>query len=121
MLSKPKLLVLDEPVSALDVSVQAEILKLLDRRQRDFNLAYIFITHYIGTVRAIADDVVVMSQGEVVEMGPKTEMFMPPHHEYTDLLLSSVPEMDPDWLDNLLASRTNKTENDYSRTNELTS
>ena len=56
-------------------------------------------------MRAIADDVVVMYQGEVVESGPKAEMFLPPHHEYTDLLLASVPEMDPDWLDNLLAKR----------------
>ena len=119
--AEPELIICDEVTSALDQLVAEEILKLLDRLQREFNLSYIFITHDIGTVRAIADDVVVMSQGEVVEMGPKPEMFMPPHHEYTDLLLSSVPEMDPDWLDNLLASRTNKTENDHSRTNELTS
>ena len=119
--AEPELIICDEVTSALDQLVAEEILKLLDRLQREFNLSYIFITHDIGTVRAIADDVVVMSQGEVVEMGPKTEMFMPPHHEYTDLLLSSVPEMDPDWLDNLLASRTNKAENDHSRTNELTS
>ena len=119
--AEPELIICDEVTSALDQLVAEEILKLLDRLQREFNLSYIFITHDIGTVRAIADDVVVMSQGEVVEMGPKTEMFMPPHHEYTDLLLSSVPEMDPDWLDNLLASRTNITENDHSRTNELTS
>ena len=59
----------------------------------------------IGTVRAIADDVVVMFQGKVVESGPKAEMFVPPHHEYTDLLLASVPEMDPDWLENLLEKR----------------
>ena len=119
--AEPELIICDEVTSALDQLVAEEILKLLDRLQREFNLSYIFITHDIGTVRAIADDVVVMSQGEVVEMGPKTEMFVPPHHKYTDLLLSSVPEMDPDWLDNLLASRTNKTENDHSRTNELTS
>jgi len=64
-----------------------------------------FITHDIGTVRAIADEVVVMFQGEVVESGAKTEMFTPPHHDYTELLLSSVPEMDPDWLTDLLAAR----------------
>jgi len=103
--AEPELIVCDEVTSALDQLVAEEILKLLDRLQREFNLSYIFITHDIGTVRAIADDVVVMSQGKVVEMGPKTEMFTPPHHEYTDLLLSSVPEMDPDWLDNLLADR----------------
>ena len=64
-----------------------------------------FITHDLATVRAIADEVVVMKDGEVVEQGPKLEMFKPPHHPYTDLLLSSVPEMDPDWLTNLLKER----------------
>ena len=64
-----------------------------------------FITHDLATVRAIADEVVVMKDGKVVEAGPKDEMFQPPHHPYTDLLLSSVPEMDPDWLTNLLAER----------------
>ena len=65
----------------------------------------LFITHDLATVRAIADEVVVMLQGRVVERGQKTEIFTPPHHEYTELLLSSVPEMDPDWLDELLAAR----------------
>jgi peptide/nickel transport system ATP-binding protein len=81
------------------------ILRLLDKLQKEMNLAYMFITHDLATVRAIADEVVVMKQGQVVEQGPKDEMFSPPHHAYTDLLLSSVPEMDPDWLDNLLAER----------------
>ena len=64
-----------------------------------------FITHDLATVRAIADEVVVMKEGVVVEAGPKDEMFTPPHHPYTDLLLSSVPEMDPDWLTRVLADR----------------
>jgi peptide/nickel transport system ATP-binding protein len=64
-----------------------------------------FITHDLATVRAIADEVVVMLQGEIVEQGEKNDIFTPPHHEYTDLLLSSIPEMDTDWLDNLLAER----------------
>ena len=64
-----------------------------------------FITHDLATVRAISDEVVVMKDGEVVEQGPKDAMFKPPHHPYTDLLLSSVPEMDPDWLTNLLKER----------------
>ncbi len=64
-----------------------------------------FITHDLATVRSIADEVVVMKEGRVVEAGSKTEMFRPPHHAYTDLLLSSVPEMDPDWLDKLLEER----------------
>jgi peptide/nickel transport system ATP-binding protein len=64
-----------------------------------------FITHDLATVKAIADEVVVMKDGKVVEQGPKREMFKPPHHPYTDLLLSSVPEMDPDWLTTLLQER----------------
>ena len=64
-----------------------------------------FITHDLATVRAIADEVVVMLGGEIVEMGDKDSMFTPPHHDYTELLLSSVPEMDPDWLSDLLEER----------------
>ncbi len=104
--AEPKLVICDEVTSALDQLVAEEVLKLLDRLQREFDLSYIFITHDISTVRAIADDVVVMFEGRVVESGPKADIFVPPHHEYTDLLLASVPEMDPDWLDNLLANRT---------------
>ncbi len=103
--AEPQLIICDEVTSALDQLVAEEVLKLLDRLQREFDLSYIFITHDIGTVRAIADDVVVMFQGKVVESGPKADMFVPPHHEYTDLLLASVPEMDPDWLENLLEKR----------------
>ncbi len=117
--AEPELIVCDEVTSALDQLVAEEILKLLDRLQREFKLSYIFITHDIGTVRAIADNVVVMSQGEVVEMGPKAEMFAPPHHEYTDLLLSSVPEMDPDWLYNLLAGRVRETPGKHSGAGRL--
>ncbi|MEL6775343.1 MAG: ABC transporter, partial [Pseudomonadota bacterium] len=82
-----------------------EILKLLDRLQAELGLAYFFITHDLATVRAVADEVVVMQQGRVVEAGEKAAMFQPPHHPYTELLLSSVPEMDPDWLSSLLAAR----------------
>lgn len=64
-----------------------------------------FITHDLATVKAIADDVVVMQQGRMVEQGPKATIFSPPHEPYTDLLLSSVPEMDPDWLTNLVQER----------------
>ncbi|MEM6934757.1 MAG: ABC transporter, partial [Pseudomonadota bacterium] len=95
----------DEVTSALDQLVAEGILKLLDRLQKEFNLAYMFITHDLATVRSIADEVVVMKEGKVVEQGAKTEMFQPPHHPYTELLLSSVPEMDPDWLTKLLAER----------------
>jgi len=67
--------------------------------------AAIYITHDLATVKAISDEIVVMLQGRIVEQGVKKEILTPPHHEYTQLLLSSVPEMDPDWLDNLLEER----------------
>lgn len=101
----PELIICDEITSALDQIVQEEILKLLMRLQRDLGISYIFITHDIATVRAIADEIVVMHQGKVVEQGLKSEVLTPPHPAYTERLLSSVPEMDPDWLTRLLASR----------------
>ena len=101
----PSMIICDEVTSALDQLVAEGILRLLDKLQQDLDLAYMFITHDIATVRAIADDVVVMKAGKVVEAGPKAEVFTPPHDPYTELLLSSVPEMDPDWLDNVLQSR----------------
>ncbi len=103
--AEPRFIICDEVTSALDQLVAEGILKLLNRLQAEFNLAYMFITHDLATVRAIADEVVVMKEGVVVEQGGKTEMFRPPHDPYTELLLSSVPEMDPDWLDRLLAER----------------
>ncbi|WP_458792075.1 ABC transporter ATP-binding protein [Yoonia sp. MH D7] len=103
--AEPKFIICDEVTSALDQLVAEGILRLLARLQDRLGLSYMFITHDLATVRAIADEVVVMKDGTVVEAGPKAEMFKPPHHPYTDLLLSSVPEMDPDWLTNLLQER----------------
>ena len=103
--AEPQFIICDEVTSALDQLVAEGILKLLAQLQDDLSLSYMFITHDLATVRAISDEVVVMKDGQVVEQGPKTEMFQPPHHAYTDLLLSSVPEMDPDWLTNLLNAR----------------
>ena len=103
--AEPKFIICDEVTSALDQLVAEGILRLLAKLQDDLGLSYMFITHDLATVRAIADEVVVMKDGRVVEAGPKAEMFQPPHHPYTDLLLSSVPEMDPDWLTNLLKER----------------
>ena len=103
--AEPEFIICDEVTSALDQLVAEGILRLLDRLQREFSLAYMFITHDLATVRAIADNVVVMLQGEIVAQGRKDEVFTPPHHEYTKLLLSSVPEMDPDWLNDLIAYR----------------
>ena len=103
--AEPQFIICDEVTSALDQLVAEGILKLLAQLQDDLSLSYMFITHDLATVRAISDEVVVMKDGKVVEQGPKAEMFQPPHHPYTDLLLSSVPEMDPDWLTNLLNGR----------------
>ena len=104
----PELIICDEVTSALDQLVAEEILKLLQRLQDDLNVTYLFITHDLATVKAISDEIVVMLQGNVVEYGPKNDILNPPHHDYTDLLLSSVPEMDPDWLDNLLKERAER-------------
>ncbi|MFY9240099.1 MAG: ABC transporter ATP-binding protein [Roseovarius sp.] len=103
--AEPSFIVCDEVTSALDQLVAEGILRLLDRLQNELNLAYMFITHDLATVRSIADEVIVMQHGKVVEQGPKDDMFTPPHHPYTDLLLSSVPEMDPNWLTTLLEER----------------
>ncbi|QIG48961.1 ABC transporter ATP-binding protein [Nordella sp. HKS 07] len=101
----PELIICDEVTSALDQIVQEGILKLLLKLQKETNVSYLFITHDIATVRAIADEIVVMYQGRVVQQGLKTEVLSPPHPPYTELLLSSVPEMDPDWLTRLLDKR----------------
>jgi len=103
--ANPELIICDEVTSALDQIVQKGILELLLRLQRELNLTYIFITHDIATVKAISDQIVVMLQGRVVEQGMKSEILAPPYPEYTELLLSSVPEMDPDWLTGLLKTR----------------
>ena len=100
--AEPELIICDEVTSALDQIVQEGILKLLLKLQHELKISYIFITHDIATVKAIADEVVVMHQGLVVEQGSKKEIFSPPHPEYTKLLLSSVPEMDPNWLNKVL-------------------
>lgn len=106
--AQPELIICDEVTSALDQIVQEEILSLLMRLQKETNVSYLFITHDIATVRAIADEIVVMHQGKVVQQGPKSKVLNPPYPAYTELLLSSVPEMDPDWLTGLLAKRAAK-------------
>lgn len=103
--AQPDLIICDEVTSALDQLVAEGILKLLLNLQRKLQVSYLFITHDLATVKAISDEIVVMLNGRIVEKGPKKEILQPPHHEYTDLLLSSVPEMDPGWLDSLLKAR----------------
>jgi peptide/nickel transport system ATP-binding protein len=101
----PEIIICDEVTSALDQIVQEGILKLLLNLQKDYNITYLFITHDIAVVNAISDEIVVMYQGAVIEQGMKSEIMSPPYPEYTQLLLNSVPEMDPDWLTKLVKSR----------------
>ena len=106
--AKPDLIVCDEPTSALDQLVAEGILKLLQALQKELRVSYLFITHDLATVKAVSDEMVVMLKGRIVEQGVKEDVLAPPFHEYTELLLSSVPEMDPDWLDNVLEERKRK-------------
>jgi peptide/nickel transport system ATP-binding protein len=103
--AKPKLIICDEVTSALDPLVADGILKLLLDLQTREGVAYLFITHDLATVRAIADRIAVMFKGRVVRYGTKSDVLAPPFDDYTDLLLSSVPEMKLDWLEQVIASR----------------
>ena len=103
--AEPDLIICDEITSALDQLVAEDILTLLQDLQNKTNISYLFITHDLATVKAIADKIVIMLEGRIIEQGEKKEVLSPPFHEYTDKLLASVPEMDPDWLDNLLDER----------------
>ncbi len=107
--AEPEMIICDEVTSALDQLVAEEILKLLQRLQDELGLTYMFITHDLATVKAISDEIVVMLEGRIVEQGTRDQVLTPPHHEYTELLLSSVPEMDPDWLDGVLKGREKDT------------
>jgi peptide/nickel transport system ATP-binding protein len=103
--AKPELILCDEPTSALDPLVAEGILSLLMRLQAETHVSYMFITHDIAIVRAIADSVAVMHRGRLVRFGPKSKVLEPPFDDYTDLLLKSVPEMEIGWLEKALATR----------------
>ncbi|MEH7224948.1 dipeptide ABC transporter ATP-binding protein [Bacillus sp. JJ1566] len=95
LIMRPKLIIADEPVSALDVSIQSQILNLLKDLQREFNLTYLFISHDLSVVEHISDHIGVMYLGTIVESGPKETIFSNPQHPYTKALLSSIPIPDP--------------------------
>jgi peptide/nickel transport system ATP-binding protein len=103
--AKPDLIICDEVTSALDPLVAEEILKLLRRLQEELGLAYLFITHDLGSVRRISHRAVVMLQGEIVAEGPAAEVFGQPRHPYLIKLLASVPELRVGWLDEILRDR----------------
>ncbi|MDD2136446.1 peptide ABC transporter ATP-binding protein [Pseudomonas monteilii] len=98
MMLQPKVLVADEPTSALDVSIQAQVLNLFMDLQKEFNTAYVFISHNLAVVRHVADQVLVMYLGRPVEMGPKEDIYEKPLHPYTQALLSATPAIHPDPL-----------------------
>ncbi|MTI00743.1 MULTISPECIES: ABC transporter ATP-binding protein [Alphaproteobacteria] len=103
--AKPKMIICDEVTSALDPLVADGILKLLLDLQKIEDVAYLFITHDLATVKAISDSIAVMYQGRVVRYGSKSQVLSPPFDDYTDLLLSSVPEMHLGWLEEVVAHR----------------
>ncbi|RWP94196.1 ABC transporter ATP-binding protein, partial [Mesorhizobium sp.] len=92
---RPKLIIADESVSALDVSVQARVLDLLKELQREFGIAYLFISHDMAVVENISDRVAVMYLGQIVEMGTRDQVFSNPRHPYTKRLIEAVPVPDP--------------------------
>lgn len=104
--ARPKLLLCDEPTSALDPLVAEGILDLLRRIQSETGTSYLFVTHDLAIVRAIADKIAVMHQGSVVRYGLKADVLSPPYDDYTAKLLASVPQMKPGWLDSIIAQRT---------------
>ena len=105
LMLNPRILVLDEPVSALDLSVQAQVLNLLSDLQDEFDLTYIFISHDLSVVRYIADEVMVMYFGEAVEYGSRDAVFSDPQHDYTKTLFAATPRADVESIRRRLAAK----------------
>ena len=95
MALQPKCIICDESVSALDVSVQAQVLNLLNQLKRDFGITYLFITHDLSVARFMSDRLLVMNKGQIVESGPAAAVYANPQHEYTRTLLSAIPKDEP--------------------------
>ncbi|SHI45683.1 peptide/nickel transport system ATP-binding protein [Hymenobacter daecheongensis DSM 21074] len=102
---RPKCIICDESVSALDVSVQAQVLNLLNQLKRDFGITYLFITHDLSVARFMSDRLLVMRQGQIVESGPAAEVYANPQHEYTRQLLAAIPKDEPADIRAAVASR----------------
>lgn len=116
--SNPKLIIADEPTSALDLSVQAQVLNFMKQIQSEYNLSYLFISHDLGVVEHMADEIAIMHKGRFVERGSKKEIFNNPQHIYTKRLLAAIPEMDPNKRAEIKARRQ-QIDAEYQKTSNI--
>lgn len=114
----PKLIIADEPVSALDLSVQAQVLNYMKKIQKDFNLTYIFISHDLGVVRHMCDYIYIMHRGRFVEAGTREDIYNNPRHIYTRKLIASIPDTDPSLKEELKRQR-DEVEKEYDEKYDL--
>ncbi|RPK18323.1 ABC transporter ATP-binding protein [Paenibacillus xylanexedens] len=115
---KPKLIIADEPVSALDVSVQAQVLNFMREIQKELNLTYLFISHDLGIIRHMCDEIGIMYKGRYVEQGTTNDIFENPQHIYTKRLIAAIPDMDPTKREEMVAFRQQvKSEYEHSYRN----
>ena len=107
LILNPEFIIADEPVSALDVSIQAQIINLLKQLKEDYNLTFLFISHDLSVIKYLSDRIAIMYLGEIIELGNTDEIFNDPKHPYTKALLSSVPELNPQTPKNILNYQAN--------------